>query len=301
MIPTKNSYGIILFNKNEKANIYQVLLVQKRYTYTFFDIVHSKIKFTSKNLHLMSVYLEKMTHEELLLLYSMDFKLMWQKIWIDHATRYEEFEHMFRLLYGCLVEHIRRIILVTIPKGELVWELPKGRKERHEDDIKSAAREVFEETKISQDLYEIVPNITRKVTYINDKVKYVCNYYIAIVKKLPTSVYAIDLNHSREVNAIKWFNMEEVRFVDTNNYITKIVKPMLKIIKKYNNGKYVITAPLRSRSKSAIRSRSKVRSLSMPRSDGPSVRIKPSKQSGNIMSRIELVQSSSEESELAAE
>lgn len=292
MIPTKNSYGIILFNKNEKANVYQVLLVQKRYTYTFFDIVHCKIKFSPKNLHLMTVYLEKLTHEELLLFYTMDFKLMWQKIWIDYSVRYEDFERSFRLLYRDMTEHIRKIILTTVPKGELVWELPKGRKEKYEDDIKCAAREVFEETKISQDLYEIVPNITRKVTYINDKVKYICNYYIAIVKKLPNSVFAIDLDHSREVNAIKWFNIEDIYFIDTNNYITKIVKPMLKIVKKYNNGKFIINTP-------------KMVDMAMSASSGvnskSNIQIKltrvPTK-GANIMSLIELIQSSSEESDI---
>ena len=61
------------------------------------------------------------------------------------------------------------------PSGELLWEVPKGRKNKNnkkkESDLFCAMREAFEETGYSKSAYYILPNTFKRVVYTKNNIR----------------------------------------------------------------------------------------------------------------------------------
>jgi 8-oxo-dGTP pyrophosphatase MutT (NUDIX family) len=228
-IKSKLSYGIILTTKDKRGN-YKFLMVQRRYTYAFFDIVCSKRK-----LEHLSELLRQVTMDELLILYSFNFDAAWYKIWVKGGNNYELYKEKYTSMYlGSNLEKYKALISGIIPTGELIWEIPKGRKIQYEYDIDAAVREFYEETCIKRSQYNIISNATRTMTYINDGIKYVNKYYFAIADDLevlmPTTL-AID--YHGEIHSCKFMSFDELHFSKVHNNVVKFLKIAKVLVKKY--------------------------------------------------------------------
>ena len=179
---TKISIGIIIIRINNKQP--EVLLINKRCTYAFSEFICGNYKTYNNKIEYI---LEQMTTEELLDIWSLNFEQMWYRFCLTvnkqdiyYNKKYSKFQSTFMQDGGI---YLRKLISNTTSKGNLLWEVPKGRKlNNKESDINCAIREVEEETGIKKNQYNFIPNAKRKVSFISCGVKYICIYYIAIAE-----------------------------------------------------------------------------------------------------------------------
>lgn len=231
----KSSYGILLFKKC--TNAFEILLIQRRYTYEFFDFIYGNYKNNDAAFQL----LEHMTMNELLLIYNLDFYPMWQHIWVDdNFVKFSSFEMKFNnnFINYDQGKKLKEIVKRTTPRGELTWEIPKGRKNAKEPELLCAVRELYEETGYSKDNYYILPNVNKKITYIVDKTQYNCKYYFALLKSEQRVSQQYFL--SNEINSIRWFKLEEIQYINKKPFLFHIIRPGKQLVRKYLKGKFTL-------------------------------------------------------------
>jgi 8-oxo-dGTP pyrophosphatase MutT (NUDIX family) len=131
-----------------------------------------------------------------------------------------------------------RTLILNTKNNELVWEIPKGRKNKKETMLDCAIREFKEETNIGIDSYNIMFNIKPVVeSYVSANVKYIHNYFMAYTTKIfdPIVSFTYDTQIS-EIDSIRWVNMNEIKFIDHSGRLYKIVHRIFHIFKsKYKH------------------------------------------------------------------
>jgi len=251
-ISVKKSYGIILCKINSVTNKSEILLVHKKYTYAYSMFIHGK--YTRPNIwpnacmSLIINLLNLMTLEELLDIWSLDFKQMWYRIWLDKCNT-DLYRKKYIKFYMSFIKPdngvtLRKTIQQVRNYSSLNWEVPKGRPiDSQESDIICAIREIKEETGLNKADYIIIPNVKRYVNYVSLGTRYICTYYIAIINpsiKYYNSSTLKDMNNINEVIESKWFDIEKIRSIDdSKKHLESLIKPAFKLVKKYINGKWI--------------------------------------------------------------
>lgn len=239
----KKSCGIILHRYGEHGD-HQVLLLKKRYTYAFSDMILGKYANTQDA---VTELLSNMTREELLILYSLDFKMMWYHIQLreDKSDSFYQKEQKFKCCFmsdGGIT--LRARIMQTVPRGTIPWEIPKGRPLKCELELMCAIRELREETNIDKSDYFLIPGAMRTDVYVDHGTQYCSKYFIAraypnLAKRL-INARTVSQGDFREVGEIKWMNIEDIKFVDDEGrHMYSIIKPAINIVKLYNRGKWM--------------------------------------------------------------
>lgn len=238
---TKYSFGIILCRP--VRDTLEVMLIQKRFTYAYFDFIHCRGNYSNKNKLYDQPLIElfnQMTVDELLIIYSLDYRQMWYRIWLSYENSFHSLKNKFEQLFlfdGGVT--LKALIRKSIPVGKLIWEIPKGRKTSgKEPDLFCAIREVHEECYINKDQYTLLPNVSKTVIYIHDQVKYVCKYYIAQMHERTEAPITMDIK--KEIQSSRWCTVEELRLIDNNNHLERLIRPTLRLVKKYNKGKFEV-------------------------------------------------------------
>lgn len=230
-IKSKSSYGIILTTK-DKNNDYKFLMVQRRFTYAFFDIVYSKYRLE----HVIEL-LRQVTMDELLILYSFNFDSAWFKIWVRNGQSYEYYKERYTNMY--LGENLARYKLIidsVIPNGSLIWEIPKGRKGQYECDLDAAVREIEEETFIRRSQYHILPNATKVMIYINEGVRYVNKYWFAVADSIDVLIpTTLAINYHSEIQSCRFMSFNELHHANVHTNVIKFLKTAKTLVKKYNS------------------------------------------------------------------
>jgi len=240
----KESAGIILCRKSPSKNHYEVLLVHKRISYAFSEFIHGRYENFNNALKLF----EQMSREELIVIRSLNFELMWYHIWISKKindnpyfkTKRDKFTKIFitRDNGKKLVEHLQKI---RPTHGDHIWELPKGRKkERHESLLSCAIRELYEETKILDQEYKIFPNITQNKSFIDNNVNYKYHFFAALAHHRLASGLRDDAlkspyikDEEGEISEAKWMSINEIRHYEGDQKrISSLVQP---IFNKFKN------------------------------------------------------------------
>lgn len=251
-IQTKKSYGIILCKINNITNNPEVLLVHKRYSYAYSMFIHGK--YTKPNIwpKISTQYifnlLIQMTLEELLDIWSLDFKQMWYRIWLNNCDT-ELYKRKYTKFYISFIkydngENLKKLIQQIRNCNNLNWEVPKGRqKDIQENNINCAIREMKEETGLNKCDYTILPNVRRYVNYISLGTRYICTYYIAILNnniKYYNNNILKNIESISEISETKWFDINKIRVIDDNKkHLESLILPAFKLIKKYKNGKWI--------------------------------------------------------------
>lgn len=236
-IVTKTSIGIIIIKINGTQP--EALLVHKRCTYAFNEFIYGNYKSYSK----IETILEQMTTEELLDIWSLNFEQMWYRYCLNvnkqdifYNKKCAKFQSTFMHDGGI---KLRKLIENTTIKGNLLWEVPKGRKLNiKETDINCAMREVEEETGIKKNQYNLIPNAKRKVSFISCGVKYICIYHIALANNLLTCEHKIlknlkNLNRIQEVFEIKWYDIHNLRLLDSitgKKWLESLISPAFRLV-----------------------------------------------------------------------
>jgi hypothetical protein len=169
------------FNGNKP----EILLVRKRYTYSFNIFGHGKYN-SGSNAELINLF-NGMTVDEKLDILSLNFKQIWYRLWLhggstnaNYLVSRNKFESTFVIDGGA---RLKKLISKSSNVISPVWEIPKGRKKnKQEPDIHCAIREFYEETGIPKKNYKIFPWATRTQSYVDSGVRYTSTYYLAYTK-----------------------------------------------------------------------------------------------------------------------
>lgn len=248
-IPIKKSYGIILCRINYITNCPETLLIHKRYTYAYSAFVHGKYYKNNKYIKDYNQYilnlLNQMTIEELITIWSLNFNQMWYKIWLNNYDT-EIYKRKNNKFYMSFInsdggKNLRSIIEKITVHNSLLWEVPKGRQiNMNESCMECAIREVKEETGLDKSNYIFIPNVKRYVNYISSGTRYICKYYIAMIKpeiKYFNNISLKNINNMGEMNEVKWFNMNNIKLIDNpkKKQLEILIKPAFVLFKKYIN------------------------------------------------------------------
>ena len=251
-ISVKKSYGIILCKINSVTNRPETLLVHKRYTYAYSMFIHGKYSrpniWPKTSMSFAINILNQMTLEELLDIWSLDFRQMWYRIWLNKYDT-ELFQKKYTKFYMSFIKNdggalLRRTIQQIRNYNTLQWEVPKGRPlDSQESNIHCAIREIKEETGLNKTDYTIIPNVKRYVNYISLGTRYICTYYIAIINpsiKYYNNTILKDINNISEVGDTKWFDIDKIRSIDGyKKHLESLIAPSFKIVKKYISNKWI--------------------------------------------------------------
>ena len=241
---TKISFGVVLTRVNEKTNRVEAALVKMRYSYAFADFVHGH--YSSHNItHVRSLF-DRMTLEEKIDILSLDFELMWYRIWLTDKKldlfnkKLAKFQNTW--LREDSGEYLKNLVRESrsAPAAGPRWTLPKGRKQSYrEPDINCAVRELKEETGATLRHYRLLPNFKRKQSHMDMGIRYVNIYYAALVEHDNINLH-VDLKNKDqigEVAEVKWMDVEWVRLVDTKDRrLERTLTPVFKYIKRVVKG-----------------------------------------------------------------
>jgi len=250
VINVKRSSGIICIRRNNKLNRYEVLLVEKKHTYAYFDFIHGNYN-KDKISSIVDIIFE-MTMEEKLLILSKDFSLLWESLWNNNLVKSmnKDCQNNKRLevpnsisnssnnnykfdtkytkssLYESKKEqydeimnkyNLERVILSYNHSGELRWEVPKGRVNDQESELFCAIRELEEETslKIYENNvynYQLIPNLKFSTTVLHNNNEYECVYFCCYIKNNSNTEFNL-LNNKQlnEIKSIKWVSMNMLK------------------------------------------------------------------------------------------
>jgi 8-oxo-dGTP pyrophosphatase MutT (NUDIX family) len=256
----RQSAGIACCRLNETTDIPEILLVKKRYTYSFVAFVFGQYN-KNDNKHLKSLF-GGMTLQEKIDILSLKFDMLWYKIWLEvpniiihpvyefdmssieaiNRTLENLHKHQIHvltynsrdsgsILRSDLYERNKKLfdesfvsddgarlksLISDTSNNELMWEIPKGRRNKKETMINCAIREFKEETNVDHELYDIIHNTEPIVeSYISSNIEYSHIYYTAHASKIfnPTVSFKYDTQIS-EIDSIRWVGLDEIKFVD---------------------------------------------------------------------------------------
>jgi 8-oxo-dGTP pyrophosphatase MutT (NUDIX family) len=229
------SLGIACCRLN--GNIPEILLVCKRYTYSYNVFVHGR--YNSGNSADIIKLFNGMTIEEKIDILSLNFSQIWYRIWLNNTPSIKsnyyilknKFESAFVADNGL---RLKKLMSRSNHSTLKIWEIPKGKKKnRTETDIHCAVREFNEETNIHKKSYKIFPTHTRTYTYIDDNERYTNIYYIAFMRHIMEP--NISFNNSTqldEISDIGFFSIDKIRLLDPTLRLAKFVKPIFNFIKR---------------------------------------------------------------------
>lgn len=232
-MPEKYSVGIACCRIVDSTA--QILLVNKRVSYAYYDFVRGKYRSDADSLIRL---LSNMTVDEKVCILGFDFVAIWHRIWMDLIPKNVNF---FTLKAKFETNFIRdggkrlKNLIAQSKSIRTIWEIPKGRKEHNESELNCAIREFEEETGINKKKYSLLLPGHRYQTIIDNGVKYVSKYYIAKAGQYVEPTIKILNGQVGEILDARWMNINEVRVIDQTKRLENVIKPILKYVK--NNTK----------------------------------------------------------------
>lgn len=218
----RRSFGIACCKHNADGRM-EILLVKKRYTYSFVSFVFGQ--YSERDTKRMRFLFNGMTRQEKIDISSRRFDYMWYKIWLefpDVEYTHMDFKSSATAISNSLIalkeqtssnfincnsnviskldfylkkkakfercfmgdgKKLERLLQGT-SSVDLTWEIPKGRKKRCESEMDCAIREFKEETGIDIDRYNIMFNIKPiKNSHVSMNIEYTQSYYLGYATK----------------------------------------------------------------------------------------------------------------------
>lgn len=208
----------------------EALMVRKRYSYAFIEFVYGR--YSRKVLRSVITLIEEMSIEERLDVYSLNFDLMWFRVWLDRRAEpglrpcYEKKQARFaRTWMRDDGRFLRALLEQAQGRGRSGWELPRGHAAPGEDALACAQRECEEETGVSSKRYRIIPNATFSSLYVHRGVFH-CVYHAAVAKVFPDPGQTISVRRWWQVAEVS-----EVRWMDLRSILRECEKPTIACVR----------------------------------------------------------------------
>jgi 8-oxo-dGTP pyrophosphatase MutT (NUDIX family) len=258
----RKSYGIAMCRYNtKKNNQIEILMVKKRYTYSYFAFVFGKYK-KYNNKYLVYLF-NNMTFDEKITILTMQFSNMWQRLWqydpeANHNIKHDSYNDFhstdsyfkkkskFETIF--LVDRGKRLQRLVYNSFNAVtpWEIPKGKLNNGEAKLNGALREFEEETNVYSDKHSILWNAKPIYTSHKDEnILYQYTYYISRYNKNNTWEPMLNFGSASqisEIEQVKWVSLEEINFLDLNpvnkRHLIRTYKRIIKSFKYYVKSYY---------------------------------------------------------------
>jgi len=247
----KTSFGVILYRIEN--NELELLMIRRRNTLGFVQFVRGQYQYGDY------IYLQKLinvtTEEEMRLLKTYDFKLLWKTLWSLNEQELAENMNSSDYLIGLrkfnslqegFIFNNKSVNLDSLLKkrtctySQQEWGFPKGRKNRNETNLETATREFNEETGISIDNIEVYNKQFVEFYKSYDNIDYKNIYFLA--KYIGEKDVDLRISESlreqyTEVSGIAFFDIFEAiqNIRDYSKEKKKIVLKVSKYLNKLNN------------------------------------------------------------------
>ena len=241
------SLGVISFKYDIKTNNILVLLIQRKDSYSYMDIIRGK--YNLKHMNQLYDLIKGMTYKEVSKILNNDFDYLWKKLW--NINDINNLQSRFKREYKLSKEKFNTLklgyflynkfycfknIVQDINKffNETEYGLPKGRRNYKESDFNCAVREYSEETNYKKsDLIILDKELTlNEIFRGTNKILYEHKYYIALCTN--TEKPYIDISNKEQVNEvknIKWCSLDEACYLIRPTDIKK--KEVIRTAYKY--------------------------------------------------------------------
>lgn len=272
---TKTSFGVALcrYNKN-KNNSVEIMVIKKRYSYAFLSFVMAHYK--KNDTKYIKYLFNNMSFSEKIDILSMQFSQMWYRIWLNLPEKYFNITDVYKStkfanspienrytsaeIYKLFFEKKNKFesnflndkgkklqtLIQNSDDAEILWEIPKGKKDDHnETNMDCAVREFYEETSITHDKYKILYNIEPLVdSYVDNDTIYKTIYYTATLKDenedfTPQIDYR-NFDQISEIEQIKWVSLSEIKFFNLPKSMHfRLIKLYKSIIHTFKQSKKI--------------------------------------------------------------
>lgn len=231
---TKESWGIICFRKNPTTSSLEVLMVKKRATYSFLEILNGHYDNDT-----LPELLDETTLEEKELIKSCNYAALWYHMWrvnleLDPRSRKNEIYYKLKSKFTTYFTDNRekmRALIDSRASTQGVWEFPKGRKSNSQEcHINCAVREFYEETGMSAGVEYDFIYLNKPITTSLSSTRYVYNsrYYLGFT----TSTFTKCRTESHEVVDPRWVNINTLELLDCPEELINAVNKGRKALKK---------------------------------------------------------------------
>lgn len=212
------SFGVILFRLRESDKEPQFLMIQRRDSLGYIEILRGKYRITDDKY--IQTQINGMTNSEREKICTCTFEDLWASLWQDGTTPshyHKNEQNAAREKFNYLQEtgafkRLCESAKKSWPTPE--WGFPKGRRETKESDVECALREFWEETGIMKDEIDLLENV--EPFYENfqgtNGIRYCHKYYLATCRNLEKHDTLFNLenpNIAREIGDIQWVYYEE--------------------------------------------------------------------------------------------
>ena len=200
-----------VFNDNIDVDNLYFLMIQRKDTIGYTEFIRGKYN----NINELRVLIDKMTLTEKRKILTHNFFNLWHSMWYekyyinqnDYKRANDKFDEYRHLLKNIINESKTKWLTPE-------WGFPKGRKNKNENNIECAIREMKEETNIDSSDYEVIKNVKcfEEVSNGTNNTKYIHKYFLAkLSKQSLKSIYSCILTSSqkKEVSNIGLFNYNE--------------------------------------------------------------------------------------------
>ena len=249
------SYGIILYNYDNKTNEPSIVMVERKDSLSYIEFMRGKYKSIYDTKYIKLLF-SRFSKKELNDINEYEFDVLWKNLWIHTETinprikkEYRKSKSEFnKLKEGYLKDgnkiNIKYLVdAITDPYLTNEWEIPKGRRKMHENNRCCAIREFEEETNVESSSYKLYKNIIPIIEeYIGiNNVRYKHVYYIGILpKKCELFINEDNKDQYTEIKSIKWCTEEDC-LKNIRNYDSHKRDVITKFFEYLRNHKNVVT------------------------------------------------------------
>lgn len=244
-----SSYGVLVFRWINRTGIWtppvdfcksgsnssgtsnlipQVLMIQRKDTLGFMDIMRGKYKLNEPDYIRKQIHGMTISERERLL--TDDFDKIWNDLWgsdFETTQKYANNKTISKQKLGELRQGVTNTKGESYSLADLLrqepaiyetpeWGFPKGRRDLYETDSQCAFRELEEETGINEnDLLKIV-NLSPFIEqfYGSNNINYRHTYFIAqYVGQTPVSFNKTNVEMTREIGNLAWKNLDEALII----------------------------------------------------------------------------------------
>jgi 8-oxo-dGTP pyrophosphatase MutT (NUDIX family) len=219
------SCGVILCKKDDGADNYNVLMINRKDSLCYIDFLRGK--YNINDMKYIQILIDKMTINEKDKLMKNIFNDLWISLWnLEELTKellekndYKEGKRKYEALKKGFYrsEKLYKLEMFISSSGtnykDCEWEFPKGRRNKHEKNRDCAIREVGEETNYMINDYDMISNIIPLTEEFlgENRVNYKYLYYLGLVtnKEKKCEISEDNENQKQEISNIGWFSKEE--------------------------------------------------------------------------------------------